>query len=795
MVPSYVVGLDVIPLTVNGKVDKGALPEVDLDVLSIGYVAPTNETEKLIVDAFESVFDQRGIGLYDDFVRLGGDSLTAIKLLAYLDGFNISAGDILSLRTPYAIAGRVMDVSFDLDVYFLDSGCPLNEAQLNVYLDIKANDKKDAYLIPLFMNFSNEYDMEDIEYALNVMFVVHPILSMCVSDDFDVPYLVQGSNPSIMFESYVDDEFIIKFLNEPFDLYDSLSRFLIVESDGGFVLYAVFHHIIFDALSAEVFKRDLNIILNGGVVEVDDSFLRVSAFNRQIARSNDYVEAEEFFDSMLVDVDDAGELLDSVLVEGHGSTLIDLGIDGELFRSFLDEHNVSENVLFSGVFAYTLSRFVGSEKVLFNIVENGRDRFGNYDSVGMFVNTLPLLVDCKNQDVSSFMGYVSDVVYGVMRYNYYPFRLLANNYDVKSDIIFQFLPEWVMDTNGSEGNIIGNGREDLLDNNGDLIADLSVEIVQSGEDYLLSVVYSDKYSGAFIDRFVKSYKFILNGMLSVKALSDICYVSSDDLILLDEFNDTYHDLLYDDVLDAFNANLFRCPDNNLVSFNDRVYSYGEGAFIASCIAESLIDLGVEVQDKVGFLVERSELYMFCVLGILSCGGVYVPLEDKLPDERIKFMLEDTDARVVIVSDETYNRVNGLTNRNILNISDIVNGGIGCLDSLPVVYGDLACILYTSGSTGVPKGVKITRKSLINVCEDYIVRYGLDSSDVYGLFSSIGFDMSSFIIIVVLCVGACLAVVPEDIRLDMLELNEYFISHNVSHTIITTQVATYKLSIN
>ena len=68
------------------------------------------------------------------------------------------------------------------------------------------------------------------------------------------------------------------------------------------------------------------------------------------------------------------------------------------------------------------------------------------------------------------------------------------------------------------------------------------------------------------------------------------------------------------------------------------------------------------------------------------------------------------------------------------------------------------------------------------------KYDLKENDVYGMFSSIGFDMSSFIISVVLCAGACLAVVPEDIRLDMLELNEYFKSHDVSHTIITTQVA-------
>ena len=201
MVPSYVVGLDVIPLTVNGKVDKGALPEVDLDVLHVEYVAPdvlhveyvapTNDIESTVVEAFESVFNQKGIGLYDDFVRLGGDSLIAVKLLSYLGDFNISVVDVLSLRTPYAIANNVKNYSFDLDVYSLESGCPLSEPQLNVYLDIVANDKKDSYIIPLFMNISKKSGIGVIVDALNRMLEVHPVLGMCVSDEFDVPYLVK----------------------------------------------------------------------------------------------------------------------------------------------------------------------------------------------------------------------------------------------------------------------------------------------------------------------------------------------------------------------------------------------------------------------------------------------------------------------------------------------------------------------------------------------------------------------------------------------------------------------------
>ena len=784
MVPSFVIKLDSIPLNVNGKVDRRALPEVDLGSLHEDYVAPTTQTEKVIAEAFEKVFGQENIGIYDDFIKLGGDSLTAIRLLSLLKDYNVSAADILSLRTPHAIANNINDVSLDLDIYSLDEGCPLNESQLNVYLDIASNDKSDSYLIPLFMDIASDYSIDSIINALNEIINAHPILGMCVSDEFDIPYLVKGSKPAITVESDVSDKHINKFLLEHFDLHDCLCRFLVVENDSGFKLYAVFHHIIFDAMSEAIFKKDLQSILDGKTVDADKSFLKVSAFSQQIQKSGEFVEAEDFFNSMLADSDSVGTLLDSVVPDGPGYSTISLDVDNKLFHSFLDKYNVSENILFSSVFAYTLSRFVGSKKVMFNIVENGRDRFSNYESIGMFVNTLPLLVDCKNQDIGSFMKYMSSMVYGVMRHNYYPFRLLANKFDINADILFQFIPDWIRDTNNFDDE-----NDDLLNNFDDLIADLAFEIIQKGDNYILGVLYSDRYSGDFIGRFIESYKLILHGILNAQKLGDINYISNEDIKLLESLNQTEHNLEYGDVLDAFNDNLAKNPNNKLVSMEDRAYSYAESAYVANKIGEKLIEMGVNSDDCVAFITSRSEYYMFSVLGILSAGGSCVPLDDNLPDERLEFILTDTDSKVVIVSDETYNSAKTLTeDKNILlNISDIVNNEIGNLYHLPVIYGNLACVIYTSGTTGVPKGVKITRKAILNSSQHLVSEFKFTSDDVYGLYAAIGFDGAMLDIVNSFYAGGRLSVIPADIRLDMNKLNEYIVKENITHTMLTTQV--------
>jgi len=198
-------------------------------------------------------------------------------------------------------------------------------------------------------------------------------------------------------------------------------------------------------------------------------------------------------------------------------------------------------------------------------------------------------------------------------------------------------------------------------------------------------------------------------------------------------------------------------------------------------------LGVGSCDNVAFLVERSELYLLNVLAVMSIGAVYIPLDEVLPDERLNFMISDTDSSVVIVSDETYERAKNLTDSVFLNISDIINGKIGKLTTLDVDYGNIACILYTSGTTGIPKGVKITCKAIVNLATVYQDKYVIASDDVYGLFSTIGFDAALLAMMTVLFSGACLSIVPDNLRLDINTLNNYFIQQNITHTLITSQV--------
>ena len=653
----------------------------------------------------------------------------------------------------------------------------LSESQLGIYLDEKINDKGTAYSLPETFKCSTDYSINKIKNALHALIDKHPILKGRILDTDDMPILICDSYPSIeVVDGYSN-------LIKPFELDKSLARFFIIENEEYNSVFYDIHHIISDGMGSVIIDNELDLALKSRLDnDVDLGFVYASynSFESQFEKS--YSEAHDFYRNILCDLDDVGSLVDDVNGSDNCIRLSLRGIS-EYVEEFCHQNEITVSNFLNAVFAYTYSRFTGSSKVYYTFTEHGRHEDYSKDALGMFVRTIPIIVNCENASVNEYLSNVSNLILDSMMHSVYPFRFLANEFDITNNVSFEY--------NMDLDDISDISAELVIENfDLELVNDFLCYVNDLDDGYLISVVSCEKYSDDTVIRFLNVFKEILMQMLDKKELSDINYTSNSDLAKLNSFNDTEKSLIYSDILDAFNDNLAKYPKNVLVSFKDKSYSYAEGAFIANKIAKHLADIGVDSQDHVSFLVERSELYMFCVLGILSAGAVYVPLDDALPDERIELMLKDSDSKVILVSDETYERAENLIGENavLLNISNIIKEDIDNLSHLPVCYGDLACILYTSGTTGVPKGVKVTRLSLLNVSSVYADKYGMNSDDNYGLYSAIGFDAASLAIVQSIYSGASLNIIPENIKLNMDEVNEYFIKHNITHTMITTPVA-------
>ena len=663
--------------------------------------------------------------------------------------------------------------------------CCLSEQQLGIYLDEKIYDKGNAYSASGFYDCGAYKSLDEITKAIEHLIDKHPILKGRVLDDGDMPLLVCDSYPSIEVIKSSETKDLM-----PFDLNKSLCRFYIVEDERSLFIFYDIHHIINDATSTTIINKELTEALRGDLSdEIDLGFVynNDNSFNSKFEKS--YSEAHKFFREKLDGVDEVYSMLD----DGSG-TASEVSLAIRNVRSQVEEltHELGITVgsFLNAIFAYSYSRFTGGNEVYFNFTEHGRHESYNQNALGMYVRTIPLLVDCKNMLINDYLTYVSDLVLDSMRHSVYPFRLLSKEFDLNNNVLFEYNFD-LNDIVYEDDDVVVS--DSVLDPIGDLLC-----IVNDLDDgFVVNVKHSEKYSSDTMIRFVNVFSEILTQTLNKHYLSEIDYIGEDDIRLLDSCNQTEHPLKYGDILEAFNDNLSDHIEDCLVLGEDSSYTYGQSAYLINKIKSLLEKHGVGIRDKISVFVDRNHWMLLTALASLSVGATYVPIDENHPDDHIRFMIEQSTSSAVITTDTFEKRVKKITanlNCRVLNISNLSdeNGSLDKIDYVNPSDNNVACILYTSGTTGIPKAVQMTRLGILNMMEVYAHDTEFTSECVQGIFASVGFDASLQYFVSVL-VGGRVTFVPTKIRLNMHKLNDYFIKYGVTHTLITTQIG--KLFVN
>ena len=268
--------------------------------------------------------------------------------------------------------------------------------------------------------------------------------------------------------------------------------------------------------------------------------------------------------------------------------------------------------------------------------------------------------------------------------------------------------------------------------------------------------------------------FLDNAANKVNSLEILPQAEQDQLLI--EFNDTKADSSDKTIIDLFKEQVTNTPDNIAIVFEDKQFTYKELDKLSNQLANYLRSkYDIQSEDLVAVKLDRSEWLIISLLAVLKCGCAYVPIDLSYPEQRIKYIEEDSKCKLTISSNLL---ASFISEQEFSAEAPQVN----------IAPDSLAYVIYTSGSTGNPKGVMIEHASLVNLCFWHNKTYNVTSLSKGTLFAGIGFDASVWEIYPYLISGASLYPISDyDTRYDVLKLAGFLNKNKITHAYLPTKI--------
>lgn len=276
-------------------------------------------------------------------------------------------------------------------------------------------------------------------------------------------------------------------------------------------------------------------------------------------------------------------------------------------------------------------------------------------------------------------------------------------------------------------------------------------------------------------------------MLSCKRLEQIALASGSALQLLDRFNETEAEYDHTEtVIDRFRAQAKALPEHTAVVYRDKRYTYAQLDRVTDSLAAYLSEKGIGREQAVAVLVPRSEFMPVASIGISKAGAAYLPLDPTYPPDHLEFMMRDAGAKLLIADEALLPLVPGYTGEVLLTKEIPALPDAEALPEGPRPE-DLFILLYTSGTTGTPKGCMIEHRNIAAFCHWYRRYFELTPASRAAAYASYGFNANMMDTYPTLTAGAELHIIEEAIRLDLEALNGYFTEQGITHSFMTTQI--------
>eukprot|EP00833_Pecoramyces_ruminatium_P011739 jgi/Orpsp1_1/1185771/evm.model.c7180000095173.1 len=679
MVPNYYIRIDEIPLSSTGKLNRRALPEPkEEDFITETYVAPVNNIEKVICKIYDEVFNIPGIkiGRMNDFYKLGGDSLNAIRISSRIEKeleIKIYIKDIMSHSKISDLSEYIESIinddknesnKMEIISKYNSKEFPITSQQLGVYIDSIKEENNILYNIPSVYKLKDNVDKERIKKAILKIFNEQEILRS--------KYYGKEINGRTEIYGYIDDECTLKFEEYSYENVDRFIRPFELDKAPlirvGFikneVLLIDMHHIICDGATNVIIMNELNKYYNEEEVEKLDIQYSDYAIHLNEKKKNGKMESQisiyrEIFSNEYeilniptknnLNSDEYNIKEENNKEEINESNVYEKVIDNsmsERINEFIRHHNISKTALFISVYGYVLSKYSGQDTIYTSMMSANRNNHYVENMAGMFVSTLPLLLKYNNGE-NRFIEIIKsnmEILNNIYKNQDISFAELTESLKLKKmNNSFIFQPNISNQNDGKQDKSIFStfesneeieknllsGIENTLRNNNKSKFDITFNVIESENNYKIYIEYNkDLYDSITIKQILDSYIEVMKNInnLENSDIRNIEYIPMEQKErIIKEFNSDVNkegcEKLYHE---EFQKMAKQYPERIAIVFNEEKITYKELDEMSNSLAHYLRSEGVCRNDIIPVISDRSPYYIIGILGISKAGGAFLP---------------------------------------------------------------------------------------------------------------------------------------------------------------------------
>lgn len=766
MIPSIFITVDSLPYNNSGKVDRNKLPDpmAYLEDQKEDYQPPETATERLLAEIWGAELGLERISRNDSFFDVGGDSLSILNVMTQIEQqFHVAFRHEEVYNAP-----RLADMAAVIDAAEESSYCPIlrapvqhdypvSSAQQRMWILAQADKGSVAYNIPLAFEITGDIDIDRLQSAFQRLVDYYETLrTSFVLRGADLRQQIHKKAKLVLEALECERTALrstLKGLIRPFDLGTAplMHAALIKTAPRRHVLFIDVHHIISDQRSQKILFNDLAALYKGEkLAQRPLEYKDYALWQQEFLHSDSMNIQRDYWKNVL-----SGEL---PLLNLHTDRPrpAEQRFDGvrhafrigkgakEALQSFAAQHGGTLFMAVLAVYNVFLMKYTGQEDIIVGTPISGRTRDELRDMAGVFINTLPMR--CFPRGDLSFADFFASVAkYCAAAFSNEDCPLermiadIALPRDYSRNPLFDTM--LIVAKKDMQVSLDGTNTAIYPFDPGFAKFDITLELYEDEEGVQCYFEYNKRlFKRSTIQRMAGHFcrLFTILPESPETCIAGVEMMSPQELWQVTQgFNQTDMPLDFNVTIQSLLESLATASrDKAALIIEGKRMTFWELNNRANQIAHRLREMGVQRNTIVALYVRRSFDMVAGLMGVLKAGGGYLPLDPTYPNDRVSFMLEDSDTKIIL----TDSPVNIPFNGDVLNLKDVPdNGDAENLDAIDRPE-DAAYMIYTSGSTGIPKGGVLPRRALLNLYEGTKTTICYDSSQTSVSVTTVSFDI-------------------------------------------------------